>query len=190
MLPISVPFHSVHLSEAIPFIHRDIQGMSPFVGRPVGPICSSAPKQGDVGRLPNTEALKAIIDSICVLQVDWRMFAPSAWDSRLVLDFGPGTTTHVSTHLQGFGVEVAHVARDYEQVICIDTLKSMSQDPFEVYMPDWVTGPCGQMYLQTKFTRVTGKPPVMVAGMTPTTSHGDFVAACMNAGYYCELAGG
>lgn len=35
-----------------------------------------------------------------------------------------------------------------------------------------------------------GKQPIMVAGMTPSTVHGGFVAACINAGYHVELAGG
>ena len=39
--------------------------------------------------------------------------------------------------------------------------------------------------LVTKFTALTGRPPIVVAGMTPTTSFngGPLVAACANAGY-------
>ena len=46
--------------------------------------------------------------------------------------------------------------------------------------------------INTKFSRIIGKPPLMVAGMTPTTSfYGlNLVAACANAGYHVELAGG
>lgn len=39
-------------------------------------------------------------------------------------------------------------------------------------------------------SRLLGIPPIMVAGMTPTTVAWDFVAATMNAGYHIELAGG
>ena len=50
----------------------------------------------------------------------------------------------------------------------------------------------GLLYIDSKFTRLVGKPPVMMAGMTPTTSLNglDLVAACANAGFHCELAGG
>ena len=48
----------------------------------------------------------------------------------------------------------------------------------------------GQIYVDTKFSRLLGKQPVMVAGMTPCTADGDFVAAVINAGYHVELAGG
>ena len=46
--------------------------------------------------------------------------------------------------------------------------------------------------VSTKFTIATGKPPLMVAGMTPTTSLRGvpLVAAVSNAGYFVELAGG
>jgi fatty acid synthase subunit alpha len=48
----------------------------------------------------------------------------------------------------------------------------------------------GKVHLDTPFTRLLGKPPVMVAGMTPTTVKGGFVSAVLSAGYHVELAGG
>jgi fatty acid synthase subunit alpha len=47
-----------------------------------------------------------------------------------------------------------------------------------------------KLMIDTKFSRLIGKPPVMVAGMTPTTVSVDFVAAILNAGFHVELAGG
>ena len=44
--------------------------------------------------------------------------------------------------------------------------------------------------VSTAFTRLTGKPPVLLAGMTPTTVEPEIVAAAANAGYWAELAGG
>ena len=48
----------------------------------------------------------------------------------------------------------------------------------------------GKIHVDTKFSRLLGKPPIMVAGMTPTSVNEVFVSACINAGYHCELAGG
>jgi len=48
----------------------------------------------------------------------------------------------------------------------------------------------GQLTLSTKWTRMIGRPPIMVAGMTPSTVSEKFVAAISNAGYVAELAGG
>ena len=50
----------------------------------------------------------------------------------------------------------------------------------------------GKLLLDTRFSRLLGRPPVMVAGMTPCTSYygTPLVAACTNAGYNAELAAG
>jgi len=47
-------------------------------------------------------------------------------------------------------------------------------------------------FLETRFTRMVGRPPVIMSGMTPTTSllGIDLVAACSNAGFQGELAAG
>lgn len=42
----------------------------------------------------------------------------------------------------------------------------------------------------TKFTRLLRRPPVLVAGMTPTTNDPRFVRAIANAGFHGELGTG
>ena len=48
----------------------------------------------------------------------------------------------------------------------------------------------GTIHLDTPFSRLLGKPPIMVAGMTPSTVKAGFVSAVLDAGYHVELAGG
>jgi len=48
----------------------------------------------------------------------------------------------------------------------------------------------GELFLDTPFSRLLGKPPIMVAGMTPSTVKAGFVSAVLDAGYHIELAGG
>jgi enoyl reductase-like protein len=48
----------------------------------------------------------------------------------------------------------------------------------------------GIVHLDTPFSRLLGKLPIMVAGMTPTTVKGGFVSAILDAGFHVELAGG
>ena len=48
----------------------------------------------------------------------------------------------------------------------------------------------GKIHLDTPFSRLLGKPPIMVAGMTPSTVKAGFVSAVLDAGYHIELAGG
>ena len=56
--------------------------------------------------------------------------------------------------------------------------------------PDAVKLPDGSVKLSTKFTRLTGRSPILLAGMTPTTVDAKIVAAAANAGHWAELAGG
>ena len=56
--------------------------------------------------------------------------------------------------------------------------------------PRVVELPDGRRHLDGRYTRLTGRPPVILAGMTPTTSDAPIVAAAANAGYTAELAGG
>jgi fatty acid synthase subunit alpha, fungi type len=48
----------------------------------------------------------------------------------------------------------------------------------------------GKMHIDTPFSRLLGKPPIMVAGMTPTTVKAGFVSAVLSSGFHIELAGG
>ena len=48
----------------------------------------------------------------------------------------------------------------------------------------------GEIHLDTRFSRLLGKPPIMVAGMTPSTVKAGFVSAVLDAGFHIELAGG
>ena len=58
------------------------------------------------------------------------------------------------------------------------------------YAPTVVSLPDGRVKLSTKFTRLTGRSPILLAGMTPTTVDAKIVAAAANAGHWAELAGG
>jgi enoyl reductase-like protein len=48
----------------------------------------------------------------------------------------------------------------------------------------------GEPSTTTPFSRLSDNPPIMVAGMTPTTVEAGFVSAVLRAGYHVELAGG
>ncbi|MFV1084621.1 hypothetical protein, partial [Klebsiella pneumoniae] len=56
--------------------------------------------------------------------------------------------------------------------------------------PGLVTLPNGKTVVDTAFSRLTGRSPVLLAGMTPTTVDPEIVAAAANAGFWAEMAGG
>ena len=48
----------------------------------------------------------------------------------------------------------------------------------------------GEIHIDTLYSRLLGKPPIMVTGMTPSTVKAGFVSTVLDAGYHIELAGG
>lgn len=53
-----------------------------------------------------------------------------------------------------------------------------------------INGQDTTIHLDTKFSRLVAKPPIMIAGMTPTTAGTSLVIAATNAGLHIEWAGG
>ena len=53
-----------------------------------------------------------------------------------------------------------------------------------------MTLPDGKTVVDTAFSRLTGRSPVLLAGMTPTTVDPEIVAAAANACFWAEMACG
>lgn len=58
------------------------------------------------------------------------------------------------------------------------------------YAPKLVRTRDGKTLVHTKFTRLVGRAPIVVAGMTPTTANADIAVAFTRAGFHGELAAG
>jgi enoyl reductase-like protein/3-oxoacyl-ACP reductase-like protein/acyl dehydratase len=107
-----------------------------------------------------------------------------------VLDMGPSSATANMTAFlhEGNGVVVvpAHTSRGMDiltQRLAARLPKCVSWEARFAPRLDRANE------LVTKFTRLVGRPPIMVPGMTPW-SHAAQVAAVARAGYHAELAGG
>ena len=129
--------------------------------------------------------------------VDWaarvRALMSSTDPSTLwVLDFGPGTTVGklFTTVAQGTGVGVveASTVADRAALSTLETAPERTQN-WTRFAPSVIHTSAGDK-VRTAFTELTGKAPVLLAGMTPTTVEPEIVAAAANAGYWAELAGG
>ncbi|MFT8592468.1 MAG: fatty acid synthase subunit beta domain-containing protein [Bifidobacterium sp.] len=109
-----------------------------------------------------------------------------------IVDFGPGTTLGKLTTplLQGSGAGIveAATAAGRAKLSTLETSPDRTQD-WKRFAPSIISTPAGDK-IRTKFSELTGKPPVLLAGMTPTTVEPEIVAAAANAGYWTELAGG
>ncbi|KAJ2851647.1 fatty acid synthase alpha subunit Lsd1 [Coemansia brasiliensis] len=146
----------------------------------------------------NEDLTRYLLYSMCVLPVNWPQAIADPGITHMV-DFGTGG-------FNGFGqLAFKNVEGSGVSVICAGALiphhggmLGSKADLWKVKTaPNWlnewgprlVRTPSG-IHIDTQMQRILGLPTVMVAGMTPTTTNVEFVAAISNAGYHVELAGG
>lgn len=144
-------------------------------------------------------ALK-LANAVLVEPVDWAKQIAKVLNNvnareLYVLDMGPGEVLGKLTNvlLQGSGAGVVEVgtmnARAKASTTSAAEAELLRTGCWEDFAPRVIDTPDGKKVV-TKFSKLTGKAPVLLAGMTPTTVDPEIVAAAANAGYWAELAGG
>ncbi|PYH43660.1 beta subunit of fatty acid synthase [Aspergillus saccharolyticus JOP 1030-1] len=204
-LPISTPFHTPFLTDAGNALKKRLsrhQIVSEDLKLPVYHTNTGQDLRETKGNLLHT-----IFDAIAREPCDWPTALMGSFQSPnptqtashiIVFDRG-GLGPLVKKVQEGRGIRVIQASdldsRDAE----IGTMRDLFsprlletstriQSWSQRYQPRLANG--GTVALETRLSRLLGSPPIMVAGMTPTTVHWDFVASIMNAGYHVELAGG
>jgi len=140
--------------------------------------------------------LASKLAGLCLVDpVDWVAAVDSVVDAGAawVLDLGPGDllTRMTAGSLRGHGVGIVAASTRVGQRHLItpgaapEVAKAWSE-----FKPTLVSLPDGKVGVETAFTRLTGRSPILLAGMTPTTVDAKIVAAAANAGHWAELAGG
>ncbi|KAI5848125.1 acyl transferase domain-containing protein [Tricharina praecox] len=204
-LPISAPFHSPYLETAAPIIEEDLKGITTFTKESLAiPVYDTHTGEDLRESATGSSIVHDLVRMITSLTVEWEK-ATVFKGATHVLDFGPGGVSGVGvlTHRNkdGKGVRVilaGAVEGTNSEVGYKPELFDRDEEHAVKYAVNWVKehGPKlartkeGKTYVDTKFSRLLGRAPVMVAGMTPCTVPWDFVAATMNAGYHIELGGG
>ncbi len=143
----------------------------------------------------DVELARALAKSILVQPVDWvdEVVTVHEAGARWILDLGPGDilTRLTAPVIRGLGIGIVPAATRGGQrnLFTIGAVPEVAR-PWSSYAPSVVSLPDGRVKLSTKFTRLTGRSPILLAGMTPTTVDVKIVAAAANAGHWAELAGG
>src|SRR5271165_303650 len=138
---------------------------------------------------------REMTEAILVRQVDWVDEITGLYEAgaRWILDLGPGDilTRLTAPVIRGLGVGIVPAATRGGQrnLFTVGAVPDVAR-PWSTYAPTLVSLPDGSVKLSTKFTRLTGRSPILLAGMTPTTVDAKIVAAAANAGHWAELAGG
>lgn len=207
-LPIFSPFHSHLLEPATDLIHNDLANeeidFSPAdVKIPVFDTFNGDNFQTYTSKSEESVILR-LTRCITELAVNWEKATNFA--STHILDFGPGGVSGlgVLTHRNKEGTGSRIIIAGTLDTISPDDEYGFKQEIFnkapnstkwasnwlEEFKPKLVKNKAGKVYVDTKFSKLLGRAPLMVPGMTPTTVNPEIVAATINAGYHVELAGG
>jgi len=148
------------------------------------------------GRLgPDAERAREGAAAVLVDPVDWPAAIDSVVDAGAawLLDLGPGdVASRLSTPLLR-GRAVGHIAaalRGGQRNLFSPGGIPDVQAGWSTHRPQLIELPDGRRVVDTAFTRLTGRSPILLAGMTPTTVDPEIVAAAANGGHWAELAGG
>ncbi|KAE8356277.1 acyl transferase domain-containing protein [Aspergillus coremiiformis] len=204
-MPISTPFHTPYLRPAADSLKKRFADCRILSQQLIIPVYHT--RTGRDLRDLNGNVFHLAFDAIAHEICDWPTVmacAPEIHARRpplshiVVFDRG-GLSSLVKKVKEGQGVRVIQGSdidsRDPEMGTMKDLFSPSALDSTtrlqawsQRFQPRLVAG--SRIEIETRLTRLLGTPPIMVAGMTPTTVHWDFVSTIMNAGYYVELAGG
>lgn len=171
------------LTARVAFHHPDLAPVADLVG-------DWAQRIGLDPAIARNLARRAVIDP-----VDWVADLERVLDAgaQWVLDLGPGDVASrlsaAETRVRGVGLVATGTRRGHRELTAVGATPARPT-PWSSFAPRLVTVPGGRTVVETAFTRLTGKSPVLLAGMTPTTVDAKIVASAANAGFWAELAGG
>ncbi|KAE8167417.1 acyl transferase domain-containing protein [Aspergillus tamarii] len=204
-LPISTPFHTPYLRPAAESLKKRFSDRGILPQQLAIPVYDT--RTGHDIRASDGNVLHLAFDAIAHEICDWpstlgcspNMSARQLPVSHIIVFDRGGLASLVKKITEGQGVRVVHGSdldsRDPELGTMKDLFSPLLLESStrlqtwgQRFQPRLFPGP--KIRIETRLTRLLGTPPIMVAGMTPTTVHWDFVAAIMNAGYHAELAGG
>ncbi|VEG56856.1 dehydratase [Mycolicibacterium aurum] len=138
---------------------------------------------------------RELAETIYVKPVDWvaEVEELAATGAKWIVDLGPSDTVTRLTApvIRGLGIGIVPAATRAGQRSLFTVGAAPAVAPaWSSYAPQPISLPDGSVKASTKFTRLTGRSPILLAGMTPTTVDAKIVAAAANAGHWAELAGG
>ncbi|MEA3527065.1 fatty acid synthase subunit beta domain-containing protein [Nocardia sp. CDC186] len=168
----------------------DVAFHHPALADTVDLVSSWATQCGLDAELAGELARQILVDPIDWVEVvEGVISAGAEW----ILDLGPGDLLSRVTGgtLKGTGLGiVAAATRAGQRSLLTPGAAPEPATPWSAFAPRPVRLPNGRIVVETAFTKLTGRSPILLAGMTPTTVDAKIVAAAANAGHWAELAGG
>ncbi|KAG8213088.1 hypothetical protein J3R82DRAFT_11484 [Butyriboletus roseoflavus] len=195
-LVVNAPYHSSYLASATDKLcNEDLGGEELWASDELGiPVFNT--EDGSDMRKNTTSITRSLCDQIFTSPIHWDLATAFPESATHIIDFGPGGLNGIgpltARNLDGRGIRVIILGdKGRGEAELFDTEDVQYEEWWsKKYAPRLVKTSDGKIHLDTPFSRLLGKPPIMVAGMTPTTVKAGFVSAILSAGYHVELAGG
>ncbi|CAI5760087.1 unnamed protein product [Candida verbasci] len=194
-LPIFSPFHSHLLKDATELIMNDVENIKFDLKIPVYDTFNGENLQD------SNVLVHRLIELITELPVHWEI--ATNHKATHIIDFGPGGVSGlgVLTHRNKEGTGSRIILAGAIDSNAIDDEYGFKHELFSNTPIKWATNwlkeykptlikSQGKIFVNTKFSQLLGRAPLMIPGMTPTTVNTDIIIAATNAGYHIELAGG
>ena len=204
-LPSTVPFHSPYLADVPALVKEDFKRLNLSFGAADLAVPVFSIKDGSDLRKAE-DLTSTLAEEILATPVDWPAVCKSLNKAEVshVVDFGPGGISGcgklVHHNLDGSGTQVVvagagtgHAGQLLPRAVLYDTIAEPQKGVnwAEKFSPKLVRcAATGKVHIDTRLSRLMGRPPIVVPGMTPTTISGKLIAATLNAGYQIEISGG
>ncbi|QRV90063.1 fatty acid synthase subunit beta [Ceratobasidium sp. AG-Ba] len=193
-LVVGVPYHSHYLDGATEKVVKDL-GEELWDASELGIAVYHTESGADLRDL-TTSVTQSLCEQVFSLPIQWTKATGFPDSATHAIDFGPGGLSGIggltARNLEGRGVRVLIVGEKGKNGAEVYDSTNLKRESWwaKKWTPTLVKTSDGKVQLDTPFSRLLGKAPIMVAGMTPTTVKAGFVSAVLRAGYHVELAGG
>ncbi|KAF8969171.1 fatty acid synthase [Flammula alnicola] len=195
-LVVGVPYHSQYLVDATEkLIEEDLEGEELWDAKDLKiPVYNT--EDGSDMRQLSSSITRSLCEQIFTSPIHWTKATDFPETATHAIDFGPGGLSGIgpltARNFDGRGVRVIVVGEKGKgDAELYSSLGVKSEEWWsKKWSPSLLRTSDGELHLDTPFSRLLGKPPIMVAGMTPSTVKAGFVSAVLDAGYHIELAGG
>lgn len=198
-LATAAPFHSILLDGTVSRIRARVETMQ----LSAVDMCTDVVGLSEICQ-KDEDLIEGLISSVVRVPLDWYASLAGLQKPACLIDLGPGRGVGIAklirNAISGSGTRSYAIALPVVQhdeqpltndVSFLSTDSNSSRELWRAkYRPSLAQQSSEARSVRTKFTDMFGLPPILAAGMTPTSCSVSFVAAVMNAGYYAELATG
>ncbi|CAO1626989.1 unnamed protein product [Sympodiomycopsis kandeliae] len=196
-LPVGVPYHSAYLEGATDkVVAEDYKGAELWKASELVISVHNTFDGSDIKTYSGQSIIKSVCDQIFVQPIYWNKATDVRKSTTHIVDFGTGGLSGIggltARNLEGRGVRVIVPSGTHAGAPELYHTQTVKFEPRweEAFMPRLVRDATGRVLIDTPYSRLTSRKPLLIAGMTPSTVQPGLLVAAAKAGANAEIAGG